>query len=342
MALALLIQDSPRCGKFSSRVQFWEASKKLKEDFVRNDVERILGKPDHAFDDEKWTVWEYGTSGPDTLPTLGTVTFREGKLTACPYWHQSPPSPSLISEKQLRITLQELYQIERTWLTPKISRPLSQDPMLLVKATNFLTPFGKEKATAIILEFAQVHGDRTSVDSWLNWLVRVLYLPGKDGKIRSAQEGYVASLENQKRNGQLWPEFPVFICKGVPINFHEGTTIIGKALPFSWHFMNEVPKLAFRKEPLTLPDDPFEIEPIMESRNKDWDMYRVRRQVMILIKSAYDPLGKMLLGSRTEKSDFEQYHQEYLKLGCHWDKKLNLYVRKDGSYDLPPNQEEDR
>ncbi len=110
---------------------------------------------------------------------------------------------------------------------------------------------------------------------------------------------------------------------------------MGKAGPFSYYLEKNSSSWAMRKNALKPPDDPFLLEKSFPYPDaKDLDKTQVRREIIRLVRSAYKlKQSKPVVRNLSDDAEFERAHQDFLKAGGHWNPKLNLYVRRDGTYD---------
>jgi hypothetical protein len=233
---------------------------------------------------------------------------------------------------------------------PKFYQPGSHldfaDPLLLVQAANELIPKGEKRVLAYARDWEQriESADFNMELLWPYLLVRVLFVGKKPDYIFPHYLGQIPDAVTE--SPQNWPTYPVLI--------HENSTI----LCFPWSFMlgGQMPLFReyidanssnwkIRPSKYVLPNDPFLItSKLLELGAAPEDAKATHativKQVLKLVRTAYRP-SKPGQGQRAENDPklFEQLHQEFLKAGCHWDSKLSLYVRKDGSFDKDPIEE---
>jgi hypothetical protein len=136
---------------------------KVKEGMSPEQVTALLGKPDriaHLSGQQAPIAWYYGCEGPYALPTLGQVYFKvetpqsgagstvnRERVVQTYGGHGMPPSPKVISEKELREALLLLDQVPNN---------IGFNPATLVRVANDLLPLGKQKLLAAIEEYERV------------------------------------------------------------------------------------------------------------------------------------------------------------------------------------------
>ena len=137
------------------RLEFAEKLARVRDGDREAEVRRLLGTPEdirRAPDSVPYPtdeIWCYGTNGHGSLATLGEVCFRQGSVVWVAGGYGKPPSPSVIGEKELREGMRFLHP------GPECSG--YNDPLHLIRVTNYLQPLGKEKALAIIGEYGRIH-----------------------------------------------------------------------------------------------------------------------------------------------------------------------------------------
>ncbi|MEI8282699.1 MAG: hypothetical protein WCG75_09875 [Armatimonadota bacterium] len=210
------------------------------------------------------------------------------------------------------------------------------DPLVLVHATNALYPLGFEKAIRYLKSYA-VTAQAEQADQWLYLLVRVLFVGKKPGYVfPKSHMGYV---EPAPEVFAAWPSYPVWPIGDVPIMVNPGSSTGGIYAPLSFYLDENSKDWKLRDKPLILPDDPFPLyQKILKSGIVDpkraQDRTQVASEIFRLVRTAYCLKDSYWVTQISiDDPRFEAAHQEFLALGCHWDPNLNLYVRKDGSFD---------
>ena len=327
-------------GKFHSRAEFRHAIAKIDEGWTKKQVKDLLGKPDDILtfnaqkDDE---IWCYGTNGHGTLPTLGIVPIDFGKVSFPLgfYSREVIPDVRVIREDEMRATMRKIEQ-QSMLNHERYSNTNECDPLGMIRVANSLAPLGKQKAVAVLTEYFWVDPYSRVYRDWLYWLVRVLFVPKSHQYVFPIPTlgSYFTSTPKDLRK---WPNYPVALCKDIPITIYTGAEGDGSKPLFGLYLQEESKDWEIRTKKLTPPSDPFLAysqivnSGLMEfNRKEDRDV--MREEILLLVRTAYKPNRKPHIGDDDAK-DFEKCHQEFLRLGCRWDSKLDLYVRKDGSYD---------
>ncbi len=101
------------------------------------------------------------------------------------------------------------------------------DPLHLIRVTNYLQPLGKEKALAIVGEYARIH-DVGVDETWLFLLLRTLFdIPKEPGYMPDL---YIGAMRPQPpRDRTRVPRFPIVIVDDVPFSLLHGVTLLGQA-----------------------------------------------------------------------------------------------------------------
>jgi hypothetical protein len=294
-------------------------------------VERLLGRPDDvrkAPDPVPYPtdeIWCYGGDGHLSLPTLGEVCFRNGRVEWTAGGSGVPPSPAVISETELRSGLRYLY----------LGAPhgVTNDPLHLIRVANYLQPLGKTRALAVVEEYGRVC-DLTVDETWLFLLLRTLFeVPQPPGYMPAL---HIGALFPPAPNDPLrWPRYPIVIVDDIPFSFLFGVAV-GE---FPAHIGDHVAYFRahgrMRANLLTPPDDPFvAYDRLLEHAPGaiSSDEGRTFRQVLALVRTAYDPPEAQQIVASEQPKDYARYHREYLATVAHWDARLQIYVRRDGSH----------
>lgn len=318
-------------GKFRSRAEFREAAKLVKDNFSKREVEKILGKPDDIWpsnDSLRYVnmdggeIWCYGTNGHHTLPTLGSITFKNGRvLLGGPTG--PPPPTSVISESELRTALRQIHSF--SYIDQLNDGVFHQsDPIRMIRVVNALQPLGTEKALAALVEYTRV------VPLWVDdtdfpfWVVPVLFVGKRAGYVFPGNDSTV------------WPTYPLREMDGLPINFYRGGRMAGLRKLFS-EFVDEHGKdWQVRPDKLRPPDDPFELLKTAGAPQvkTDQDRTRLADEIIRAIRNVYRVEPEVWQsGWEPYPKGFELVHQKFLALGGHWDARRGIYVRRDGSFD---------
>jgi hypothetical protein len=331
-----------------SRATFAHAMAQVKDYWTMAQVKRLLGPPDDVWppnDAPQYVMagdeaWCYGTNGHHTMPTLGYVMFREGKVLYANGGGGKPPSPKVITETELVDAMRRMY------------RPLDQamrsnsDPLQLIRVANLLIPKGREKALAVLGEYDRLHPDGFDHDDWLFWLVRVMFTSNRPGGAFSVPAIGIADPPTPA--GLLeWPTFPVLMMDDVPFCIYTMGALGGFPEPFGWYLQEHQGEWTIRQTRLHPPDDPFlSYKKLVAS--SAWPFPRLSPtqtpsrgvsaegegpaldRVIELVRTAYRPHRVRLPGVPADPLDYDTYHAEFLALGCRWDEASQMYVRKDG------------
>ncbi len=358
--VGLAIGQQLTFGKLHNRAEFYAAAAKIKEDWSKQQVEALLGKPDDiwpATDGRRYTsnedVWCYGTNGHHTFPTLGRVMFTQGKVR---YWTMPGKATStrVISEAELRDGLRKLHRFSYIDQLDDGAGSMAADPIRMIETVNALQPMGTRKALAVIDEYSRVGGSSWDDHDFLFWLVRVLFVgkkPGYTFPVPAIGAIYPAPPKDMSK----WPTFPVQVIRGFPINVFQGAALGGFPEPFTMYFESHKAEWQIRPEKLTPPDDPFsvvyEVKKTTEGRSggssgvdrpnpeevkrlsrllpSDPDDTLIRGQIIRAVRS----VAKFREGDWGTIIGFGNARDYYLSLGGHWDAAKQRYVRRDGSYD---------
>lgn len=312
------------------RADFRRASGKIKDSWTKSQVEQVLGKPDDVWpanDDRKYVqagdeVWCYGSNGHHTLPTLGKVTFRNGRVIS---WPRSRPNPhkalKSIREQDVRKYLRLMH---------KETKPFDfVDPLRLIQVSNALRPLGKAKALALLVEYSYVAGWRD--DEWLFWVVRVLFNSKSPGGVFRVP-GLGAPTVKPPQDLRQWPKYPLLIVDNVPVSLWQGAMLRGVPEHFEWYVDRDSQNWEIDAKKLRPPDNPFSIydRVIASSPYRSINSWAANQDpaltnILKLVRTAYTPTAQQV------HSDFKTHREAFLKLKCRWDETRQMYVRGDGS-----------
>ena len=205
------------------------------------------------------------------------------------------------------------------------------DPLLLIQVANDLIPLGTREAMRRLDKYAKTPRNWYSED-FPFWLARILFVGKKPGYFFPyPQIGAIGP--SPPKDISTWPTYPLVEVSGIPFNLFESCMLAGHAEEFYCN-RNE---WTVRAHKLVPPDDPFPFD----RRPSKWNITvsrtryteQARAEILRLVRTAYRLDRSMLEYTRTDK-DYERAHQDFLRLGCHWNPYLNMYVRGDGTYDL--------
>jgi hypothetical protein len=317
---------------------------KVRYDDTKQAVERLLGKPDDirrapdpvlVAGDE---VWRYGTNGHLALPTLGEACFRRGRVVwvAGGYGAETVPSPRVITEEDLWAGMRALH--------PGPEAAGYNDPLQLIRAINFLQPTGKEKALAIIGEYARIAGPEVD-QTWLFLLLRTLFeIPTPPGYMPELFIG--AMVPPPPKDRKRIPRFPVVIVDDIPFSLLWGVALAGVPEPASRHVEYFREHGTLRSNHLRPPDDPYlsfkkllasgewayMSETAGDARNLSGYEGHTLLQVLALARTAYDPPEAREPFAYPKPEHYARYHAAFIATGARWDDRLQMYVRRDGSH----------
>ncbi len=313
---------------------------------TRSDVKRLLGPPGEVRrprDDEgavmvnekgvviknPYETWCYGTNGPRTMATLGSVTFDNGILCDVVGAYGEPPSSKTISDAELVAALRVMYRRPTNF-------DIEADPHRYIQSANMLITKGKTKALAILREYNRL-SDFGFDSTWLFWLVRVAF------QLKHTEESfpvpYIGAISpTPPDNPRDWPTYPVEIVDGVPYCLVTGIMLSGVPESFDGYLRRSEKGLIIRTTPLIPPNDPFPTYAKL-LKSKVWTSAATSghflaelttdmafRQLLSLVSGVYKP-KRGGLGPYFNSRNFDKLHQEFLALGCHWDQASQSYVR---------------
>jgi hypothetical protein len=349
---------------YPDRREFVARMGRIRNGDTKETVEKLLGPPDDIWRaPNQEEVWCYGTDGHLSLPTLGQVFFREKRVIWEPEVFRTPPrvigtsggngtppSPKVLSEEELRAGMRYLYT--------NLAIPGDNDPLHLIRVANYLQPLGKDKALAIIGEYARLSsiivdkhmGSRPVDETWLFLLLRTLFeVPQPPGYMPQMYIGWMSP--SPPKNRQDIPRFPIVIVEGIPFSLLKSATLSGEAESVLNHVEYFRQHGTMRTTGLRPADDPFLAFQKLKASD-EWrflsqqvftedkgdrrrlDQYEGHTllQVLALVRTAYDPPIARNLNAYPNPADFARYYQEFLKVGARWDDKRQMYVRKDGTH----------
>lgn len=205
------------------------------------------------------------------------------------------------------------------------------DPLLLIQVTNDLIPLGTEEAMRRIDKYAKSHDD-SDQHRFLEWLARVLFVGKQPGY--SFGDPHIGAVNPKlPADFSTWPLFPLYELQSIPFNMFAGAKGTGTFALFECNR----DEWTIRHSKLVPPDDPFVCDkrpPNLTISVSDHSFKeQVHAEIIRLVRTAYR-IDRSGLKYINDDNDFELAHKDFLKLGCHWNRYLNCYVRRDGIYDL--------
>jgi hypothetical protein len=245
-------------------------------------------------------------------------------------------SSSALSANELRAGIEVLH--------PGPEQSGYNDPLHLIRVTNYLQPLGKEKALAIVDEYGRTH-DTTVDETWLFLLLRTLFdVPQPPGYMPEMHIG--AMVPPPPKDRTRIPRFPIVIVDDIPFSLLWGVWLFGEPEPISRHVEYFRQHGTIRVRKLRPPDDPYpSFQELLAS--PEWaDIAKAEDssrwlsnyaghtllQVLTLGRTAYDPPEARQPFAYPDTSDYDQHHQDFLKTGARWDENLQMYVRRDGTH----------
>ena len=240
---------------YPDRAKFLLELGKMQDGTPKDEVARILGKPDRIVvehvqegsKDVSQETWLYGTDGPSGAATLAEFTVYDGKLAYHPV-SGNPPDTSVISEGELR---KGLHCILDT-MPKELGMPDKAMSTWVVKAVNALLPFGEVKCKAIVNECGRIMEGPSLLNPFPYFVCYALFDPPQ-------QPGYFDIF------GPVWyapvtkdhhaqPRWPIEIVDNVPIIRGQPMSGFGGFAPsFESQFDKLKNRIHLRKSPLSLP-----------------------------------------------------------------------------------------
>lgn len=334
-------------GKLHSRQEFVDAMKEIhsasfgKERQTKELIYAQLGQPDDVIlpsePDAYGETWCYGTNGHRTIPTLGSVTFKDDKLIDFRY-SPKPPHPTIIAEAELRTALRKMYRPVHNFRLDDGVDFNKNDPLELIRVSNLLIPMGVEKAVAVLSEFGRLDPQLWPRYEFPYWISRIMF----KGKIA----GYIFP---NPRLGQLnpaptndlskWPTYPVLTLSGLPIPITWDASRNGEPPSFYRYSLPIKRDWQIIDHPLIPPNDPFPLYHralAMKVLAEENEMGRslIAGAIIRSVRNAIHVKNSDWQTSNdVNEAGFEALHQKFLSLKCRWSAKLGHYVRGDGTFD---------
>ncbi|MGV3618993.1 MAG: hypothetical protein ACO1SV_27010 [Fimbriimonas sp.] len=329
LLLAIMLLRSP----VADRADFNQAMGLVKEGMSPAQVQKLLGPPEDVWTEKdsglyvepRETIWCYGSDGHLSLPTLGRVWFRYGKVD-----RRNGPNPGVANlppEAELRTLLRTIH------FPP--TRRFGYNPLWAIRAANALRPLGKERALAVLVQYSYLQSERQHS---LNGPFRLasLLFEGTPPPPRIAD-----GTPPRPKDPAIWPAFPLVIVDGVPFDFFQRGSLRGIEEPFASYAERASPFWTLRKETLRPPDDPFvALETLRSEFQRAYPTYDLRRQTpesyvrqfahfLNLVQEVYPTDPERSFGT------VDEHRARFLRTGARWDARLDRYVRADGNWSTP-------
>jgi hypothetical protein len=214
------------------------------------------------------------------------------------------------------------------------------DPLWLIRMTNQLQPMGKEKGLSLVCELATRRvsvGDQIGDD--LYWLINLLHdVPAESGFIPPPRIGAISP--SPPKDPKAMPRWPLFLARDVPLSAVMSIGLGGEAEPVVSYAKRVAAVAEWRKGKLYPPSDPYATGEAVEAT----DTYRtlfsdngggltesIAYQLERLTRTAYRPYATPR-NRMTGTEAMNLFHMQFGETKAHWDSKLQLYVRGDGTH----------
>ena len=312
-ATSILGQKSlwPADARYQSRVEFYALASKIKDKMTRDDVIRILGRPDRIRKrkgDLLGEVFEYGIDQKSDAPTLGIFTFRCGKFSFGSTWRANSdfldtdkPYQQLVPELELRSILGNLDRETPEWL--------GRDPLRKIRFANLFIKLGDEKAKFILGEFERL-GNFWVSDPWYKDLLGLLF----------DSQSFIENLP-------FWiPREPIFL-----VSTGSGPSI------------RRYSDKPIRSKPIRPPNDPFDaVKTALKENHLSLDSddpSAYLEELLMLVRGVIKPVDFRTLDYIRHDAG-EKYHELFLRQSPTWDADSQSYMRTDGTilpdWPIPP------
>lgn len=326
-----------------NRREFITALNKIQEGMPEAEVRKLLGPPDdirtHDDGEISWVntreVWRYGTSGHLTTATLGEVVIGTQQQALHVIGNGETLPEGMLEESQLRLLMEALGQIPQDG---------NYNPRTVIRAVNLLQPLGKEKALAVIEEFAHRCGDRAA-DS-VDYVMRVLFEVPPDPGYFPEMGMWIFRFDPAWK--KRFPRYPLVIIDDIPLLVGHRAGSSGPGLDPAQLVPYFRQHGVLRSKPLSPPNHPFQAiaspekfpESCYDRKTEKWNISKqssLQAQIFALLETVYqieeadanEPPATGLKGTKTRID-------EASKVPIRWDPKLNQYTFLDGkSYPLP-------
>ncbi len=340
-----------------SRAEFAKQIKRVIVGMSADEVRALLGAPDdvrtpddfgnQSFGDFK-ELWNYGTDGHNTFPTLGRVWFDEkGKVRHIFGAEAAPPANGLIDETRLREVLRMIDRVTG----------YGDDPLARIRAANALQRLGRERGTAALREYVRVRTsptghDNIQRDQGFALLLRTLFeVP--------ADPGYMPKVGGfdpyPPEDPWIAPRWPIVIVDGLPLVF-ANTSSFGNGMRPMPRFPDPmveeyISQCGWRSEPLKPTNRPLDVLGRVQGMpqwtfGQDDDFRHTPEQGRNLIAGQLLQLLQTVYRGKVGDSrcdpkliSMDQALAEVAKLEIRWDDARDQYVFRDGT-SLPENRPE--
>jgi hypothetical protein len=349
-AIGMMTRSPPKT--LRARRDFARAMSRLKDGDSKRRVLELLGPPgdiqtervyesegDDPHPQETWgyeEIWGYGTSGPGTMATLGSIVIdRKGQVEFARGGWGDPPPEGMFDEAELRHLLDVLNAV------PSYDAGLRYNPLNVIRAVNLLQPLGKEKALAAIQEYLRVSApflDTGAGRDGIFLITRTLFdVPDDPGYFPTMEVGF-----DPPDDLKLLPRFPIVIVGEVPLIIAEPGPM--KGMPEQPE--QELPYLQahgkLRSRPLVPSDSPFgALRAFTQSPRWIYGEYErdmLSEQLLRLLGTVYrlkPDQNDLLLPTGDDEKD-ESRRKEILAkaslLKIHWDNDLQQYTFLDATF----------
>jgi len=371
MWAALALLNAGATHREWTRSDFVSRLRQIQEGDSESKVLAVLGQPDDIWQSSEfpeakhaddWKSWSYGSHGHLSFPIFGRIEFVDGRVDEKEgdvYAHVGYGDPPVVPADTADPAL-DRFLIELT--RPIAGNPSYQpyglaaqpnDPLLVIRWSNQLRQLDKEHAVAILCCLGLL-SRRSRLDEETYWTCQALFdSPEKKGLFGwdvTGQFPWPSDLE-------LWPKFPVLFMHHVPFILPaEFIVTCTNPLAMPWQIRRASPGWQIQKQALVPMDDPFlamgevrktgewkslENSDRMPGEGSSALEYSVMFETILLVRTVCQPehpIHPTPFGLytdsiiATEIKTFDWCHKEFLRLGGHWDKKLQMYVRRDGSH----------
>ena len=223
-ALLIVCPAHGQSTKPKTRSAFARALGTIKSGMTKAQVRAILGEPDQILDeadcaaegyDSQTEKWDYGADKKFNFPTLGSVGFEGDRCDGAP-WHYKNKSikDGLVDEQQLRSLLQLMYEGENVQFQ---NESVNADPLYTIRIVNALLPLGKEKALAVVREYARVRPCMYATDNMTVYnAVRALFKLPENTKMPNLID-YAGVKKEIAGDPSYYVADPFIIYKDIPL-----------------------------------------------------------------------------------------------------------------------------
>ncbi|MHC5040048.1 MAG: hypothetical protein ACYTHM_22300 [Planctomycetota bacterium] len=336
-----------------TRATFAAAMSKIEEGTPAAQVRALLGDPDDIRTKNDpggisacrvREVWNYGTEGHLTVPTLGSVYIGEdGKVMYVYGGKGQPPDPAVFPEETLRPVLRLLGQVQAL-------NGYHFNPLILIRIVNTLQPMGKTKALTAIDEYLRVSAplfDRNREGIFL--VLRALFdVPKDPGAMPVMRVG--APSPRAPEDPKRFPRFPLLLLKDVPLMMVTGYSLAGSAEPVENHVAHFRKAGRLRAQPLAPEGHPLDLYPVFVEKAlwlyKEQDIEGsnhfegvgkrlIINQLLRMLDSVYrlepDSFGFLFHARKDIDAKFRELSAKVKAVGALWNPDKNQFTFPDGS-----------